>query len=367
MRSLSFLISLLIIFSCSTGEKTYTVETVDGVRFVHNSSAKWGSDQKIRLKFIRQVGDINSGDETMSFFKPRLLGRDGRGNFYLMDSGNFRVVKFNSNWEYVREFGGEGQGPGEFSRFTFGMDTDKDGNVYILESGVRLQVLTGKGDFKYSFPMERFGNRFWYFRVLRSGKIAAVMRYLSRIRDDKEHFLLSLYSPEGEILKSFGKLLEPEGTMWVGSVNDAKLDVDNSDNIYVTLLNENVIQKYSSGGNLLMQIDRPLNFPIEHKMLDYEGRSFPEPTNVSWDIAIDIKGRIWVLTFNSQPENKSSGSGLIEDYNRLTFNIFDPEGVLLGYVPLPNYTNNIRIFGDSLYLIDTSTNMCVYEYRIIEK
>jgi len=54
-----------------------------------------------------------------------------------------------------------------------------------------------------------------------------------------------------------------------------------------------------------------------------------------------------------------------DDY--LEFEIFDNGGVLIGKLPIPQNFNHMRIFNDRLYLIDRNEEMCVYEYKIVEK
>ena len=47
--------------------------------------------------------------------------------------------------------------------------------------------------------------------------------------------------------------------------------------------------------------------------------------------------------------------------------LFAEDGVLLGELPLTHFADVIRIAGDSLFLIDRSHGVTVYQYRILEK
>jgi len=47
--------------------------------------------------------------------------------------------------------------------------------------------------------------------------------------------------------------------------------------------------------------------------------------------------------------------------------IFSTDGVWLGSLPLPKFFNHIRIFGDRLFLLDANVEMCMYEYKIVDK
>ncbi|NOR53678.1 MAG: hypothetical protein GQ536_06290 [Candidatus Aminicenantes bacterium] len=47
--------------------------------------------------------------------------------------------------------------------------------------------------------------------------------------------------------------------------------------------------------------------------------------------------------------------------------IFAPDGVLLGKIPLSHFVDDIRIKKDRLFLLDKMRGAQYYEYRIIEK
>ena len=46
--------------------------------------------------------------------------------------------------------------------------------------------------------------------------------------------------------------------------------------------------------------------------------------------------------------------------------IFGPDGVLLGEIPLAHEAHGIRIFGETLFIWDRA-NTAVYQYRIMEQ
>lgn len=354
-----------MIFNCGSGENTYTIKMINGVRHVHNLAPKWGEEPKLALDFVRQIGDVDAEeDEYYVFHKPRQIGKDGKGNFYLLDNGNFRIVKFSGDWKYLLEFGRKGQGPGEFSMFTFDMDVDKLGNVYVLDSmSTRLQIFSPVGKLTGGFKL--LGQRSMNFRVLNSRDIAVKIM----INTGNEHSLVKVLNIKGEVQKEFGTILPAQGKVWLNSINEAKIATDIDGNVYITFVNNNRIEKYAPDGKLLFVVDRPLNYKMDHKMVKPEGLDFtyPEMTVVSQDIAVDHKGRIWNLTFTAQPKNKGSLSSTLEDHTIIDLEIFGEDGVLLGSIPSPKHVNNMRIFGNRLYIIDTFIKMCVYEYIILEK
>ncbi len=53
--------------------------------------------------------------------------------------------------------------------------------------------------------------------------------------------------------------------------------------------------------------------------------------------------------------------------NCYEFDVFDSNGILLFKIPFPNVRfDNISIYDDRIYLIDSKNESCVYEYRIVE-
>lgn len=47
--------------------------------------------------------------------------------------------------------------------------------------------------------------------------------------------------------------------------------------------------------------------------------------------------------------------------------VYTPDGVLLGKLPLTHFVDDIRINKDNLYLLDKMRGMKYYEYKIIDK
>jgi len=82
-------------------------------------------------EFIKTIG--KRGSEPGNFNLPLLASTDNEGNLYVMDSGNFRVQRFNANGEFQQIFGKVGRNLGDFSR-PKGIDIDRDGNIYVVDT-----------------------------------------------------------------------------------------------------------------------------------------------------------------------------------------------------------------------------------------
>ncbi|MFN8546432.1 MAG: 6-bladed beta-propeller [Candidatus Eisenbacteria bacterium] len=68
------------------------------------------------LRSTLELGGPNASDEAQFFEKlGRIgMGADASGNIYVLDNGNLRIQVFDKNGKFLRSFGHEGEGPGEF-------------------------------------------------------------------------------------------------------------------------------------------------------------------------------------------------------------------------------------------------------------
>src|SRR5512137_2531190 len=88
------------------------VETVDGVRVVHNAKGGlWGPAPKLALELVRKIGDVDTEDEHVAFNYPNDVAVDKDGAIYVLDAGNTRIQKFGRDGKYLATIGRNGQGP----------------------------------------------------------------------------------------------------------------------------------------------------------------------------------------------------------------------------------------------------------------
>jgi hypothetical protein len=113
----------------------------------------------------------------------------------------------------------------------------------------------------------------------------------------------------------------------------------------------------------------------------------PQMNRCSMGVAVDDKGRVWVVTFmrqlkeeeqvdsrigvmmmNGQRSVSLSYEGATENRETDSFQleIYDQDGILLGTIPLTHFVDDIRIIGDRLFLVDKARGAQYYEYKIIE-
>jgi hypothetical protein len=64
---------------------------------------------------------------------------------------------------------------------------------------------------------------------------------------------------------------------------------------------------------------------------------------------------------------KPEGNTDVRKTDAFRLEVYSPEGVLLGGIPLDHFVDDIIINGDKIYTLDKMRGSQYYEYRIIEK
>lgn len=376
MKSKRALFYLLLLgfglfLSCG-GESNYSVETKNGIRIVHNRQPAL-SESAAHLEFVRKIGEMESEDENLMFVFPIHAARDGDGNLFVLDSRDYCIKKFDRNGNFILKFGRHGQGPGEF-QYPGLLGIGGENCLIVKSMDSSYQIFDLKGQYIDRFTMGRYDGL--YFQVMKSGNVVG---YSMNVRgeNNRENNILKIFDLEGKTLHQFGEPMLLTNTRDSWSANFLNLSLDKEDNIYVAFSYQNRIEKYSPAGELLMTIDRELPFPVEYKTvketMNIGGQSRQidrlKSTIVSRGMGIDRLSRIWVLGFIKEvPEIKERGEFIPQDYN--AFEIYNPDGVLLFHVPLPEEIqsfDNFVMFDDSIYFLDPFDECCVFEYKIVNE
>jgi len=352
--------SLLLLLSCSKTEKTYTIETKDGVNYVQNHAPLWGDEPKVALEFVQKIGVMEGEDENYMLYKPRDVARDIEGNIYIIDSGNYRVQKFNAEGEFLASFGRQGQGPGEVGLIN-SINIVNDAELYISDpTNMRMVMFDIDGNFIKTLRMD-FNNMFYDFRILKSGKI--VVRPVSIFMPDEptDVYFMNILDNECKFISGFGAVKNYYNDDVNFKMHLVRFVLDRDDNVNLTFVRQNRIEKYAPDGTILLCADRPLNYSVNKSP-----KSEDEVTSVSNFIAVDYKNRFWVETFTRQRKKQQKEESKKPGPDIFVLEIFDQDYILLGKLDMPEY-GFIRIFEDHLYIIDSNYEMCVYEYKIVEK
>jgi DNA-binding beta-propeller fold protein YncE len=394
-----YIICLLLVFSAALHAQK--VETVDGVRVVHNDKmGKWGKKPQVSIEFIRNLGELETEDENLAFHIPSDIAKDGQGNIYILDAGNHRIQKFGPDGNYIATIGSRGQGPGEFY-LPLSLDIDSRGYLYVSDpQNQRVQILKPDGaDYKtISFHETPAGT----IRLLRSGdmvmgKGGIVFAFGPGGAESQEpKKLMKLLDSEGNIQKEFGDPVTYKDMFVNRTGNNFGLAIDGDDNIYVTFEFQNRIEKFSPQGELLWKADRKLDYSTDLSKAKAEvkrsGGSVrvqgPQMNRCSMGIAVDDKGRVWVVNFKRQLKEEEQvesrigvsmengqrsvslsydGATDLRETDIYQLEIYDQDGILLGTIPLTHFVDDIRIIKDRVFLLDKVRGAQYFEYKITDK
>jgi 6-bladed beta-propeller protein len=155
-----FLFSCLSILICSCGPNGETIDTVqeDGVEVIlnHLEPYRTGGAGSFRLDMLFEIDSEN--EEILKLGISGIFGFEvsSRGELFLLreyeGEGDF-IFKFDRSGEFLKSFGPQGQGPGEFQN-PHHIALNKKNNILILEPGrAGLRKYDEDGLFIDSFQM----------------------------------------------------------------------------------------------------------------------------------------------------------------------------------------------------------------------
>ncbi len=99
----------LALFSCKKKSNS-----ADGVLRIQNTTKP--QDAKFNYKFTEEfVIDYNDSTRSMGIKRVSDVCFDNAGNLYVADGLKANILKFDANYQFVKYFGGRGNGPGEFA------------------------------------------------------------------------------------------------------------------------------------------------------------------------------------------------------------------------------------------------------------
>lgn len=390
-------IMLFLVAGISYSQK---IETKDGVRLVHNEKGgKWNKKPEISLEYVGNIGDLESDDGNVLFYMPADIAVDTAGNVYVLDSGNHRIQKFDPQGNFLASFGRQGQGPGEFQH-PQSIDIDAQGFMYISDSGnQKIQVLKPDGALEREIKKTDMAPGAIRVRPDRMimGQGASVYSFgMGGMEQDEElPKLIKILDTEAEVQKEFGEPKEYKDFLVNRVGNRYHFAVDKESNVYLSFDYQNRIEKYAPDGKLLWRADRELNFDIstpkaKGNMTRSGGRisyRMPQMNRVSNGIAVDDKGRVWVVTNKRQIKEEEqvqtsvmatqsggqrsvsynvSGNTDVQETDMYMLEVYDPEGVLLGAIQLDRFADDIHIAKDRIYILDQMRGMQYHAYKIIE-
>lgn len=106
-------------------------------------------------KQIFDFGKFNKKEKDPTFNGPVFTAIDSKDRYYLVDSGYARVMVYDNEGKYLRNFGGMGFGPGMFN-YPSGIAVDKKDHVFVANAmDSNIQAFDADGKFIYAISNEK--------------------------------------------------------------------------------------------------------------------------------------------------------------------------------------------------------------------
>lgn len=129
---------------------TAQVDTIGGVVVVRNEGAQWREPEGWQVVEEFRVGGSAWGenpDEELSYSRNSSVTLGPGGQIVVLEFSTGRVVMFNGEGEFAREFGRHGEGPGEFGNPT-AVARDGAGRLWVRDFEGRYHVFDANGTFQ---------------------------------------------------------------------------------------------------------------------------------------------------------------------------------------------------------------------------
>lgn len=170
---------------------------------------------------------VAGGDEK-HFRSPDDVVFNSKGEMYVADSGNGRIVHLDATGRYLSQWGKKGKGQGEFST-AHGLAIDKADRIYVADRGNnRVQVFDREG--KFVSEWTGFGNPFGLLTVGRDLLVS-----------DGDANRISHIAPDGKVAVAWGNA----ETLKLPHL----MTVDRKGNLYVAEVNGKRVQMFRAAKN----------------------------------------------------------------------------------------------------------------------
>lgn len=238
---------------------------------------------------IEFVWKITRGSSPLD--TPTGLGLDPQGNLFVVDAGNSRIQKFDSNGKFLLEWGSHGDADGQFAFPQYGQASvavDAKGNVYVTDGlNARIQKFDSNGRFLNKWDKQGTGDGEFTqpmgMGVDRLGNVYVV---------DNRNLRIQKFDSNGRFLSQWGS----RGTR-DGQINDPGfISFDGQNNLYIADNGNGRLQKFDSNGTFLTKWSATCG----------EGQHpFMSPIGV----AIDEQGNIFVTDYSNSRVCKFDSNG----------------------------------------------------------
>jgi DNA-binding beta-propeller fold protein YncE len=196
---------------------------------------KDGQPIKMWGQYGQPVPDIP--ESKSSFWGPRGVAVDAQGHVFVADTGNKRIVVFDSDGNYITEFGGAGLDPGQFDE-PVGVAVGRDGTVFVTDTwNQRVQSFIPNEDGTVYAPLHQWDVNGWFGQSLENKPFIAVDQAKHVFITDPEGYRVIEFTDTGEFVRTWGDFgvgpaeiglaagitIDPQGYVWVTDAGNNRI------------------------------------------------------------------------------------------------------------------------------------------------
>jgi YD repeat-containing protein len=217
--------------------------------------------------YIASRGTYGTGDG--QFKVPADVAIDSAGNAWVVDKGNNRIEKFDSEGKFVSKFGTEGTGDGQF-KAPSALALDAKGNIWVVDHGNnRVEEFSPEGKFLFKFGS--YGSSKGQLNgpegIAIGAKGSIWVSDTSRVQR---------FSEKGEAIE----VLATKGS-GMGQIGEpSALDADSAGNVWIADWGNNRVEVFTEAGGFVRQFGASGTADGQFKHPDA--------------IDVDGKGNVWV-------------------------------------------------------------------------
>lgn len=333
-----FLVLIIVSFSLFTSCKKEgiewegSIEEENGVMVVRNPDKPIYGEEIFSLQEELSIGEAEGREEYMfsEIEKITSIAVDDEERIYVLDYKENNVKIYDAEGRFIKKFGRQGQGPGEFFLPDYISISNQD--EIIIKNIRSISYFSLEGEYKRSLTT----NESWLLGI--DIDTEGFIYGFEIIREeDNQVYELKKFDSELNYLHSLGSSPLPSVTKEFNPFFPIlRWDILNGDQIVTGYMKEYELKVFDSSGNLLKRIIKEYT-PVEVREGDVEERLEGEelPLQLEKNMVVpkyhcpfhrmsgDDSGKIFVWTY----ERVADGDGYYYD-------VFEAEGKYMAKVPL---------------------------------
>jgi hypothetical protein len=194
------------------------------------------SNEPVLIIDLKEIYSDKSGVP----YRPQAVKFDHEGRIIVNDIGKKEILIFDKKGDFIKRFGKEGEGKGEFLGYLGGIAIDSENRIFVVDTyNYRIQVFDKNGNFLFQFG--KFG----------SGK-EEFSEPKGIVVDSKDNVCITdtiqnnikMFNNKGQFLKIFGERGQLHKPKWIST--------GEMGNLYVVHRSSVCVNAYDSKGDFIL-------------------------------------------------------------------------------------------------------------------